>query len=74
MTNYDYSKLKGKIREVFGTQQKFADALEIANTTLSSKLNNIAPFTQLEIDKTCAIFNFKNGQDLKDYFFTSKVQ
>ena len=46
---FDYSKLRGKIKEVFGTQDKFAKALGISGATLSLKLNNISEFTQQEM-------------------------
>ena len=46
---FDYSKLRGKIKEVFGTQDKFAKALGISRATLSLKLNNISEFTQQEM-------------------------
>lgn len=38
---FDYSKLKGKIKEVFGTQSAFAKAMGLSGVSLSSKLNNI---------------------------------
>ena len=43
---FDYSKLKGKIVEVFGTQSNFAKAVGMSERTLSCKLNNKIPFTQ----------------------------
>ena len=36
---FDYSKLRGKIKEVFGTQAKFAKAMGMSTVTLSAKLN-----------------------------------
>ena len=40
MQQYDYSKLKGKIRETFEKQSEFATALGISDASLSNKLNN----------------------------------
>lgn len=39
---FDYSKLRGKIKEVFGTQAKFAKAMGMSTVTLSAKLNGTA--------------------------------
>ena len=38
---FDFSKLRGKIKEVFGTQEKFAKAMGMSSVSLSAKLNNI---------------------------------
>ena len=38
--DFDYSKLKGRIREVCGTYSVFAEKLGCSLNTLSSKLNN----------------------------------
>lgn len=71
--NFDYSKLKGKIRESFDTQESFAKALGISRTSLSFKLNNHVDFTQTEIKKSCELLGVKK-QEISDYFFSSKVQ
>ena len=41
---YDYSKIRGKIKEVFGTQAAFADAMKMSTVSLSEKLNNKVNF------------------------------
>lgn len=46
---YDYSKLRGKIKKVFGTQNSFASAMGISSVTVSSKLNNKNYFEQPEM-------------------------
>lgn len=69
---YDYSRLKGRITEKFGTQRDFAKALKREDTYVSRYLNGIGKFTQpiialwveaLDIDKA----------DIGSYFFTLKV-
>lgn len=35
---FDYSKMRGKIREKFGTQNAFAEAMEFSSATLSDML------------------------------------
>ena len=67
---YDYSKLKGKIKEVFNTQSKFAKALGCSEKTLSLKLNNERAFTQNEIDNSIKLLQLG---DIKSYFFSQEV-
>ena len=50
---FDYSKLRGKIKEVFGTQEKFADAMSMSTVTLSAKLNGRVDWTQAEMNLAC---------------------
>lgn len=72
MTKFDYSKLRGKIRE-FGTQEAFANAIGISTVTLSEKLNNKSQFTQNEINKTVDILKIE-PEEIPIYFFTPKVK
>ncbi|MBD5457712.1 MAG: DUF739 family protein [Lachnospiraceae bacterium] len=69
---YDYSKLRGKIKEVCGTQDKFSLQLGIGRVSLSQRLNNQLEFTQDEIFKSCDILNIDKGE-IPVYFFTLKV-
>lgn len=70
---YNYSKLKGKIKEVYNTQNNFAKALGIGRTSVSQRLNNHSEFTQNEIYKTCQLLGI--GLDkLDEYFFNYKVK
>lgn len=48
---FDYSKLRGKIREVFGTQESFAVAMKMSTVTLSAKLNGRVDWTQAELER-----------------------
>lgn len=65
---YDYSKLMGKIVEVFGTQCAFAKAMGMAEKTLSHKLNNKAHFTQDEITKGAELLGIE-AEKIPTYFF-----
>ena len=38
---YDYRKLRGRIREMFGTQANFAKKIGLSEVSVSNKLNNI---------------------------------
>lgn len=70
--NWDYSKLRGKIKEVCGTQDIFAERLGIGRVSLSQRLNNLLEFTQEEMYKACEILGIPLIE-LPVYFFTNKV-
>lgn len=69
---YDYSKLRGKIREVFCTQDDFADQLGIGRVSLSKRLTNKLEFSQSEIKRACDLLNIP-PEEVSTYFFTLKV-
>lgn len=73
MVCFSYGKLRGKIKEVFGTQERFADALGISKATLSQKLNNYSEFTQGEMLNAMCLLNQSPSQ-IDEYFFTLKVR
>ena len=70
--NYDYSKLKGKIREVYGTDAAFAKAMDMGRASLSLKLNNKSEWAQDEMEKAMALLNIPR-QSVRTYFFTHEV-
>lgn len=65
---FNYSKLRGKIKEVFNTQDKFAEALGIGRVSLSQRLNNILEFSQNEIYISCKLLGIQ-AIEIADYFF-----
>lgn len=71
--SFEYSKLRGKIREVFNTQEAFAEAMEMSTTSISAKLNNKVEWSQKEIDKAAESLNIPKAE-IPVYFFTPKVQ
>ena len=70
---FDYRKLRGKIKEVFDTQDNFAEALGIGRVSLSQRLNNMLDFSQNEIYKACKLLSIPIAT-CHEYFFTLKVQ
>jgi hypothetical protein len=70
---FDYSKLRGKIREVFKTEGKFAKAINLSSNSLSSKLNNRVEFTQQEIAKATELLSIDDNE-FNTYFFTKEVK
>lgn len=69
----NYDKLKGKIKEMLGTQGRLAEKLGIDETTISNKLNNNTYFTQKEIIRISSILNIKI-EEIPVYFFEEKVR
>lgn len=69
---FDYSKLKGKIVEKFGTQGNFASVTNMSNRSMSLKLNNGIGLSQEEILKWCNLLDI-NATEIPAYFFTTNV-
>lgn len=68
-----YAKLRGKIREVFGTQEAFATAMGMSTVTLSQRLNGISEWKTSEIVKACELLGIPLEQNSL-YFFTRQVK
>ena len=68
----NYSKLRGKITEIFGTTLNFAKAMGKDPSTISAKLNNKTPWTHEEIELACKLLNIPI-EEVHLYFFTQKV-
>lgn len=71
MIKHDYSKLNGKIVEVFGSQKQFSKAFGRSERTVSLKLNDKIPFDQNEIEKIISLLGI-DCNDVPAYFFTQK--
>lgn len=65
---FDYSKLRGRIREKIGSESKFAELLGISSVSLSARLNNRIGFSNPEILAACAILDIDKA-DIGSYFF-----
>ena len=70
---FDYSRLRGKIREVFDTEAAFAKAMEMGRVSLSQRLNNVLEFSSSEILKSCSLLGI-SSVEIPQYFFAEKVQ
>lgn len=70
--DFDYSKLRGRIKEIYGTQDNFADALNMGRVSLSQRLTGKLEFTQDEIMKSCELLKF-DPAEIPSYFFTPLV-
>ena len=63
-----YAKLRGKIKEVFGTQDSFAKAMNINTASLSSKLNDKTQWKREEIVLACEQLDIPL-EEVSVYFF-----
>ena len=70
---FAYDKLRGRIREVYGTEAKFAHAIGLGRVSFSKRLNNVVDFTRTEILKSCEKLSI-DPSEVAVYFFTRKVQ
>ena len=70
--SYDYSKLRGKIKEKYSTQDAFAEKIGIGRVSLSQRLNCKLEFSQEEINKSIEVLGLTTS-DIPSYFFTPKV-
>lgn len=70
--SYDYSKLRGKIKEKYSTQDEFARKIGIGRVSLSQRLNCKLEFSQEEINTSIEVLGLTTT-DIPEYFFTPKV-
>jgi hypothetical protein len=68
----DFSKLRGRIVEKYGSVGAFAGAVEMSRAQVSHKLNGRADFNSRDIIKWCDVLEIEPGE-VYDYFFTRKV-
>lgn len=65
---FNYSKLAGKIKEVFKTQARFAAAMGMSERSLSLKMNNEIAWKQPEMIKSAHVLGFPIDE-IHLYFF-----
>lgn len=69
----NYGKLKGKIREVYGTQTAFAAAMGRSVCVINQKLNNKAEWTAKDIRKATELLGI-TVEEIPTYFFNLKIE
>ena len=72
MLEFDYSKLRGRIVEKFGTYAAFFKKLEITEVQASKKLNGKAGFSQEDMVQWSNLLDISLG-DIGLYFCAVKV-
>lgn len=68
----DYKKLKLKIKEVYDTQEAFAEAMDMSYSALNQRLNNAIEWKTPDIVKACELLHIPLTE-AHLYFFTIKV-
>lgn len=68
-----YAKLRGKIKEVFGTQEAFAAAMDMNTVSISHRLNNKLEWKSNEIVKACQVLGIPLEENAA-YFFTKEIK
>lgn len=72
MTKYNYSKLRGLIREKFGTEGAFAKAMDRSPAYISNVMNGSSFFTMRDIENAVRLLGI-TSDDIVLYFFTKEV-
>lgn len=68
----DYRKLEGRIKEIYGTQTAFAEAMEMKQPALSQRLKGSTEWKTSEIAQACDLLDIPLSE-AHVYFFTLKV-
>lgn len=68
---FDYSALEGKIKQYYGTQEKFAMAISMSRSKLNQVLQNKSDFTSRKIQTICKLLDINNSE-IPEYFFKPK--
>mgnify|MGYP002803101865 FL=1 len=65
---YTYKRLRGRIVEKYGSQEKFARKIGISRVSVSKKLNGVKVFSQNDIEDWALALDIKSP-DYPSYFF-----
>ena len=71
--SYDYRKLRGRIREKFGTQAEFSRNIGLSEVSVSNKLNTVVDWGQDEMESAIVALEIPLS-DIHSYFFTHVVE
>ena len=72
---FDFSKLRGRIREKLKLESIFADKISISQASLSSKFNNKSDFTASQIARAVEpdVLDIPTNE-IGEYFFTKLLE
>lgn len=65
---FNYSKLRGRIKELGFSESEIAKKINISKATISSRLNGNSEFSSKETDCLIDLLQI-NDNEIKDYFF-----
>ena len=71
--NYDYRKLRGRIKEKFGTQSEFSKKLGLSEVSVINQDNSVHRCGLEEMENAISILEIPNT-DIHAYFFTHEVK
>lgn len=66
--NYKYNKLRGRIIEMYGSQTKFANALDTTKISVSNRMTGKTGFSQEDIEKWSHLLEIDQSE-YGAYFF-----
>lgn len=69
---FDYSKLRGRIIEKYGSVTKFSEYLDLTRTSINMKLNDKVNFTRADIMEWAELLDIPK-EEYGLYFFTKKL-
>lgn len=72
-TDFDFRKLHGRIKEIYGRDCRFAKDMGLCTSALSGRLNNKTPWRSEEIPEACKLLDIP-AEKIGLYFFTQKVR
>ncbi len=67
-------KLRGKIKEMYGSESNFAEKIGLSGTTLSKKLNNKGDFTRPQIIDIVEALKLSDSEVLDIFFCKTNPQ
>ena len=72
---FDFSKLRGRIKQILGSETVFAKKIDLSPASLSYTFNGKRYFSSREINKACSkeVLNIPT-QEIGEYFFTQKLE
>jgi hypothetical protein len=68
---FDFRKLRGRIKEIYGSEKAFAKDMGMAQSSLSARLNNIIHWDGAETKKACDLLTIPDDEVVA-YFYTPK--
>lgn len=69
---YDYSRLRGRIVEKYGSMSHFADSVGMTRVSVSNRITGKIMFTVEDVDKWATLLDI-DVTDLHRYFFAKNV-
>lgn len=68
---FDFRKLRGRIKEYYGSEKAFAEAMGMAQSSLSARLNNLIHWDGAETKRVCDLLEIPDDEVVA-YFYTPK--